>query len=96
MQIILAMIYGAAVGALAHYTVPGRDLRGVAFAPMLGAVVGGAVWLLSTWLGLGLGNAWLWGASAIVPPLVVYGVVATMTRARRAGDARRRAGLGLI
>ncbi|UUT35511.1 hypothetical protein [Microbacterium elymi] len=95
MQIVLALIYGAAIGALAHFTMPARDMRGSALAPMLGAVVGGAVWTILTWVGLGLDSPWLWLAALIVPAAVVYIAVAVLTRLRRARDERERERLRL-
>ena len=52
MEIVLALIYGAAVGALAHFALGARDTRGAALGPLVGAVVGSGVWALLTWLGV--------------------------------------------
>ena len=96
MQIVLALIYGAAVGALAHFTMPARDTRGAGLAPVLGAVIGSVLWTALTWAGLGLGNPWLWLAGALVPPAAVYLIVAALTRVRRARDDRERRRLGIV
>lgn len=93
MQILLAFIFGAVFGLLAHYTLPGRDTRGPALAPMVGAVVGGLVWLILTWAGLTVENGWLWVASLAAPLIVVYAMVPILTTVRRAHDARDRARL---
>jgi len=95
MQIVLALIYGAAVGALAHFTMPARDTRGAGLAPVMGAVIGAAVWTGLTWAGLGLDSAWLWLATAIAPPVAAYVVVAILVRVRHARDARERERLGI-
>jgi uncharacterized membrane protein YeaQ/YmgE (transglycosylase-associated protein family) len=95
MQIVLALIYGAAIGALAHFTMPARDSRGPVLAPMVGAVLGGALWTVLTWAGLALDNPWLWLLSFGVPTAAVFVVLTVTTRMRRAHDARERKRLGL-
>lgn len=95
MQILLAVIYGAAIGALAHFTMPGRDTRGAGLAPVAAAVAGGAIWTILTWAGLGLANPWLWIAGFVVPTVVAYGGLAALTAARNAHDAHERRRLGI-
>lgn len=95
MQILLALIVGAGLGVVAHFTVAGRDTRGAVVAPLLGAVVGGAVWLALTWAGLGIDNPWIWVASFAAPAIVVVPSLMALTRARHAHDARERARLKL-
>jgi hypothetical protein len=90
MEIVLALIFGAAVGALAHFTLGARDSRGAALAPMLGAVIGGGVWAWLTWAGLTTSNAWLWIASLAAPVVVVFITVPVLSRVRAAQDQRRR------
>jgi len=93
MQILLALIVGAAIGIAAHFTVAGRDTRGSVLAPMIGAVVGGAVWMALTWAGLGIDSPWIWVASFAAPAVVVLPTLILLTRARRAHDERERARL---
>jgi uncharacterized membrane protein YeaQ/YmgE (transglycosylase-associated protein family) len=93
MEILLAFIFGGAIGLLVHYTLPGRSTRGVALAPMIGAFAGGVVWMVLTWAGLTLDNPWLWLASLAAPIVVTYPVVAILARTRSAHDARERARL---
>ena len=90
MDILLAFLAGTAFGLIAHYALPGRDLRGVALAPVLGALVGGAVWMALTWAGLTTLDVWLWVASFAAPVVVVFPAVAILTRMRRAHDQRER------
>ncbi len=90
MEIVLALIYGAAVGALAHFTLPRRDTRGVALAPMVGAVAGGGIWTLLTWAGLSTANLWLWLAAVVVPALAVYVLLPVLAWVRDAHDDRER------
>ena len=94
MLIVLALIWGAAVGAALHFGLPRRELRGAAVAPMLGALVGGAVWLLFTWLGLEQ-TGWIWLASLAAPVVVTAPALVALDRVRVAHDARERARLGI-
>ncbi|MDL5350617.1 hypothetical protein [Microbacterium sp. zg-YB36] len=96
MQILLALIFGAGLGVLAHFLVAGRATRGAAIGPLLGAVVGGAVWLALTWAGLGIDNPWIWVASFAAPAVVVFPVLILLTRARRTHDAHERARLKIL
>ena len=60
MQILLAFIVGAVIGAALHFLVPGRSTRGVALGPIVGAAAAGLVWMILTWAGVGLDSPWLW------------------------------------
>jgi uncharacterized membrane protein YeaQ/YmgE (transglycosylase-associated protein family) len=95
MQILLALIVGAVLGIAAHYAAPGRDDRGVALGPVVGAVVGGLVWLVFTWAGVGIDSPWIWVASFIAPFLVAYPALRVLAATRGAHDARERARLKL-
>lgn len=90
MQILLALIFGAAVGLGANFLVAGRESRGAALAPMLGAVVGGLVWMVATWAGWGIENPLLWIAALVAPVLVVAPTLMLVRRARIAHDAAER------
>ncbi|MFT4229751.1 MAG: hypothetical protein QM602_05620 [Microbacterium sp.] len=94
MLVVLALIFGAAIGAAIHFSLPHRDTRGAALAPMVGAVVGGAVWLLFTWLGL-QDTGWVWLASLAAPIVVTWPLVAILALLRVAHDARERERLGI-
>ncbi len=90
MQILLALIIGAALGYGMHLLVAGRETRGSALGPVVGAVVGGIVWLVLTWLGFGLDNPWLWVAAIAAPPLVVAPLLIVLRRIRLAHDEQTR------
>ena len=75
------------IGLGAHFALPHRDLRGAALVPMIGAVAGGAVWLLFTWLGLEQ-TGWIWLASLAAPIVVTWATAVITTRVRLAHDAR--------
>jgi len=95
MEIVLALIYGAAVGALAHFTLAGRDTRGSVLGPMAGAVAGAGIWALLTWLGVTTASAWLWIAAIVAPTVVVYVLLPVVANLRKTHDARERARLGI-
>jgi uncharacterized membrane protein YeaQ/YmgE (transglycosylase-associated protein family) len=90
MEIVLALLFGAVIGIVVHFTLPGRDTRGAALAPIIGAVVSGAVWMILTWMGWTTDNGWLWLISIVAPVVVAYPVVALTTRQRHAHDGREK------
>ena len=93
MQILLAFIVGAVIGAALHFLVPGRSTRGVALGPIVGAAAAGLVWMILTWAGVGLDSPWLWLSAFVAPAVVTYPVLLLLTRARTGHDARERARL---
>jgi len=92
-QILLAFIVGAVIGAALHFVVPGRTTRGVALGPIVGAAAAGLVWMILTWAGVGLDSPWLWLSAFVAPAVVTYPVLLILTRARTGHDARERARL---
>jgi hypothetical protein len=94
MLITLALIFGAVIGVVLHFALPERETRGAALAPMIAALVAGAVWLLFTWLGLAE-TGWIWLAAIAAPIAVTWPLIVVLSRARLAHDARERARLKL-
>jgi len=92
-QILLAFIVGAVIGAALHFLVPGRSTRGVALGPIVGAAAAGLVWMILTWAGVGLDSPWLWLSAFLAPIVVTYPVLLVLHRTRTAHDARERAQL---
>lgn len=95
MLVVLALVFGAIVGAAAHYALPLRSLRGAAVGPLLGSVLGTATWTTLTWAGVGTDHAALWVASIAVPVVVTPLVLLVLSRLRRTRDARTRVELGI-
>ena len=93
MQILLAFIIGAAIGAAIHFLVRGRTTRGIALGPVLGAFAAGLVWMILTWAGVGLDSVWLWLSAFVAPIVVTYPVLEILARTRTARDVRERARL---
>lgn len=93
MEILLGFIIGAAIGAAAHFALPGRDARGVALLPIVGALSAGLVWMILTWIGLAVDNPLLWLAAFVVPALATFPTATILTRVRREHDVRERARL---
>jgi len=89
-DILLALIFGAAYGSVLHYLMPGRASRGNALAPILGALLGGVTWLAFTWAGVTTKSPWIWIVSIIVPAVVVPLALIALTRTRATHDARER------
>ncbi|MDQ1216078.1 hypothetical protein [Microbacterium arborescens] len=96
MQIVLAIIIGAAIGLAAEFALRGRETRGAAVAPVLGAVIAGVAWTALTWAGLAFDNPIIWVVAVVAPAVVVPAVLLLMTRARARADAaeRRRLRIG--
>ncbi|WP_394279291.1 hypothetical protein [Microbacterium sp.] len=95
MLIVLALVFGAVLGAGAHFGVPGRELRGAAIAPLLGSAVAAAAWMVLTWVGQGPDSAWVWIASIVLPAVIVPAALVLLTRTRTRADAHTRASLGI-
>ncbi|MFH8250367.1 hypothetical protein ACH3VR_08400 [Microbacterium sp. B2969] len=94
MQILLAFIIGAVIGLAIHYLAGGRDTRGAALAPIIGALLAGLVWMILTWAGVGLDSLWLW-LSPLVVSWLAWPVVAFLARTRRVRDLNERKRLRL-
>jgi uncharacterized membrane protein YeaQ/YmgE (transglycosylase-associated protein family) len=94
MQILIALIVGAAVGLAVHYLASGRETRGNALAPIVGAGIAGLVWMLLTWAGVGLDSPWLW-LSPLVVAWLAWPLVAVLARIRHAHDEQERKRLRL-
>jgi len=92
-QILLAFLIGAAIGAAIHFLVRSRPTRGVALGPLVGALASGLVWMILTWAGVGLDSLWLWLSAFVAPIVVTYPVLVILARTRKAHDARERARL---
>lgn len=95
MEILLAVIFGAAYGGILHFAMGGRDLRGAALAPLLGSVIGGLSWLAMTWSGATTTDPWIWLVSLAAPAVIVPLVLALLTRLRKDHDTRERTRLGI-
>lgn len=93
MQIILAIIVGAAIGAAVHFQISHRGTRGVVVAPIVGALSAGLAWTILTWAGVGTDSVWLWLSMLVAPLVVTYPVVILLSRVRVARDAAERARL---
>ena len=80
MQILIALIIGAAIGIAAHLQVPHRQTRGAAVIPVLGTIAAGVAWLALTF---------------VVPAVVCWPAALLLARVRLTHDARERAALGI-
>ncbi|MBD8703084.1 hypothetical protein [Frigoribacterium sp. CFBP 13712] len=86
MELLFVVLGGVIVGLLAHFVLPGRDTRGVALAPAVGAAVAAVVWEGLTWLGWSADGGWIWVVSLVAPAVVSAVVCRVTTRSRRAHD----------
>ncbi|MDQ1083830.1 MULTISPECIES: hypothetical protein [Microbacterium] len=95
MEILLGLILGAVIGLAAHFSLPHRELRGAALAPLAGAAAAAVVWTALTWSGLGADSPILWLVAVLAPAATVFALVPLVTRARVARDEADRARLGV-
>ena len=93
MQIILAVIVGAAIGLAIHFLVADRPTRGIVIAPIVGALAAGVAWTILTWAGIGTDSVWLWLSMFVAPIVVTYPALVVLSRVRTARDAAERARL---
>lgn len=94
MQILLGLILGAVIGLAAHFSLPHREVRGAALAPLAGAAAAAVVWTALTWMGFGVDAPILWLVAVLAPAATVFTLVPLLTRSRLARDAADRARLG--
>ena len=74
MELAYVTVIGAAIGALARYTLPGRRSYGMFLLPAIAAAVTAAVWVGLVWLGWTFDGGWIWVvslASAVVASIAV-------------------------
>jgi uncharacterized membrane protein YeaQ/YmgE (transglycosylase-associated protein family) len=93
MQILIALIVGAALGLAVHFLVAHRSTRGAVIGPIVGALAAGLVWTILTWAGIGTDSVWLWLSMFVAAPVVAYPVLVLLSRARVSHDAAERARL---
>lgn len=93
MQILLAVIVGAAIGIGVHLHIGHRSTRGVVIGPIVGALAAGIAWTALTWAGLGIDSPWLWLSMVVAPLIVAYPVIILLSRARVSRDTAERARL---
>ena len=95
MQILLGLIVGAVIGLIVHFSLPHRETRGVALAPVAGAAASGVMWAALTWQGMGIQDPVIWLIAVIAPAVTTLVLALVLTRVRRAHDAKERARLGV-
>ncbi|WP_040165003.1 hypothetical protein [Microbacterium gorillae] len=95
MFIVLAVIVGTVIGAVAQVMIPGRELRGLLVSGAIGAAVSALVYAIFTWTGVGEASIWTWVASIGLAAIAAIGGTVALTASRRAHDARERARLGI-
>lgn len=95
MQILLGLLIGAVIGLAAHFSLPHRELRGAALAPLAGAAAAGVAWTTLTWIGLGVDAPILWLVTILAPAATAFALVPLITRGRLARDERDRSRLGV-
>ncbi len=96
MYILLAFIAACSVGIALHYSLPHRELRGVAVTPAISTAAAGILYTALQWAGLPPTSIWLWLTS--VGGGIAIAAIATLVlvRTRSQADAESAAELGLV
>lgn len=87
MELLFAIVIGAALGLGARYALRGRRTHGVLVLPAIAAAVTAIVWVALVWAGLRFDGGWIWTISLVAGALaaIVAGVV--IPRVRTSADA---------
>ncbi|GAB3132632.1 DUF4175 domain-containing protein [Marisediminicola antarctica] len=88
MELLFVCIAAASIGAVARYTLPGRETHGVLLLPGIATAVGAAVWAALTWLGMPFDGGWIWVVTLALCALAAVGAGILLPRRRREADAR--------
>ncbi|MCA5922228.1 hypothetical protein [Curtobacterium oceanosedimentum] len=82
MELLLAVIGGLVLGAIAHVVLPWRSSRGVLVGPAVGGIAAAVLWEALTWAGWRYDGTWIWVVALIGAGLVAV-VVAWLLGTRR-------------
>jgi predicted Kef-type K+ transport protein len=96
MYILLAFIAACSIGIALHYSLPKRELRGVAVTPAIATVAAGVIYTALQWAGLPATSVWLWLASIGGGVAIAAISTTVLVRTREARDAAQAAKLGLV
>lgn len=87
MELLFIFLYGAIIGLIARYALPGRVLHGALLVPALGAASAMLLWEILTWAGMKWDGGWIWVITLIVAAAVPALGDLWLRRVRTAADA---------
>jgi len=87
MELLFVVLISAGLGAIARYTIRGRETYGAILLPAVSAAVSAVVWVALLWgLNWQFDGTWIWVASLVVGPLVALILAVVLPRRRREAD----------
>jgi hypothetical protein len=87
MELLFVVLISAGLGAIARYTIRGRDTYGAALLPAISAAVSAIVWVGLLWgLNWQFDGTWIWVVSLVVGPLVSLVLAVVLPRRRHEAD----------
>jgi hypothetical protein len=88
MELAYVTVIGAALGALARYTLPGRRSYGILLLPAIAAAVTAATWAGLVWLGWTFDGGWIWVVSLTAAAVASVVTALLIVRYRANADER--------
>lgn len=88
MELAYVTVIGAALGALARYTLPGRHSYGLFLLPAIAAAVTAATWVGLVWLGWKFDGGWIWVVSLTAAAVASVVAALLIVRFRANSDQR--------
>jgi hypothetical protein len=88
MELAYVTVIGAAIGALARYSLPGRRTYGLFLLPAISASVTAAVWVGLVWLGWKFDGGWIWVAALVAAGVAAIVAAVVIVRYRANADRR--------
>ena len=87
MELLFVVLISAGLGAIARYTIRGRETYGAALLPAISAAVSAIVWVALLWgLNWQFDGTWIWVAALVVGPLVALAIAIVLPGKRQAAD----------
>lgn len=87
MELLFVVLIAAGLGAIARYTIRGRETYGSILLPAISAAVSAIVWVALLWgLNWQFDGTWIWVASLIAGPVVALVLAVVLPRRRHEAD----------
>lgn len=84
---LVPMVFGAAIGVIVRYLLPGREWVGLFLSALAPAAAAGAVWTTGAMLGAADDDGWTWLGSLTAALAVAIALPEVLPRRRERADA---------